>query len=243
MKAIISSLGAVAVAGVLTGCGPADNAATTADRQPLQTWSTQDQEPARQPLPHEQGQPLNNPNAAPGATAPNEGDEVAILETNHGRIVLKFFPEVAPRHVENFKTLARKGFYDGTRFHRVIPGFMIQGGDPNTRNARARETHGMGGPDHRVDQEFNAIPHTRGILSMARTQDPNSAGSQFFITVDRAASLDNQYTVFGQVVDGMDAVDKIVSLPRDGNDNPHPANEAVIKTVRIEKWPVEGVPG
>lgn len=175
--------------------------------------------------------------AAPGATAPVDGDEVAVIETNLGRIVLKFFPEVAPLHVENFKTLSRTGFYNGVRYHRVIPGFVIQGGDPNTIN-KPRETHGTGGPGHKVVAEFNSIPHTRGILSMARTSDPNSAGSQFFICVDRVGSLDNKYTVFGQVVEGMDVVDKIVSLPRDSQDNPLDANPAIMEKVTVETWPL-----
>jgi peptidyl-prolyl cis-trans isomerase B (cyclophilin B) len=188
--------------------------------------------------------------AAPGATAPNEGEEVAVIETNLGRIVLKFFPDKAPKHVENFKALARKGFYDGVRFHRVIPGFMIQGGDPNTIDG-PRHTHGTGGPGHSVPGEMNDIPHTRGILSAARTQDPNSAGSQFFITVARTEFLDPQrdsqgrlipgregYTVYGQVVEGMDVVDKIVALERDPNDNPLDSNPAIMKSVKIEKWPL-----
>lgn len=136
-----------------------------------------------------------------------------------GDIVLKFFPDVAPGHVKNFTGLAKKGFYNGTTFHRVIPGFMIQGGDPNSKNPD-RSMHGMGGPGHKVKAEFNSKPHKRGIVSMARSNDPDSAGSQFFICVADANFLDWQYTVFGEVVSGMDVADKVVGMKRDGNDNP-----------------------
>jgi peptidyl-prolyl cis-trans isomerase B (cyclophilin B) len=136
-----------------------------------------------------------------------------------GDIVLKFFPDVAPGHVKNFTDLAKKGFYNGTTFHRVIPGFMIQGGDPNSKNPD-RSMHGMGGPGHKVKAEFNSKPHKRGIVSMARSNDPDSAGSQFFICVADANFLDWQYTVFAEVVSGMDVADKVVNMKRDGNDNP-----------------------
>ncbi len=136
-----------------------------------------------------------------------------------GEIVLKFFPDVAPGHVANFVKLSREGFYNGTTFHRVIPGFMIQGGDPNSKNSD-RSSHGMGGPGYKVKAEFNSKPHTRGIVSMARANDPDSAGSQFFICVAEANFLDWQYTVFGEVVSGMEIADKIVNMKRDGRDNP-----------------------
>jgi len=136
-----------------------------------------------------------------------------------GTITLQFYPDVASNHVNNFCKLAQDKFYDGCTFHRVIPGFMIQGGDPNSKNPD-RSTHGMGGPGHHVNAEFNAKPHNRGVLSMARAQDPNSAGSQFFICVADAAFLNGQYTAFGEVESGMDVVDRVVSVKRDGNDNP-----------------------
>ena len=144
---------------------------------------------------------------------------VASKGQSLGDIVLKFFPDVAPGHVKNFTDLAKKGFYNGTTFHRVIPGFMIQGGDPNSKNPD-RSMHGMGGPGHKVKAEFNSKPHKRGIVSMARSNDPDSAGSQFFICVADANFLDWQYTVFGEVVSGMDVADKVVGMKRDGNDNP-----------------------
>ena len=154
----------------------------------------------------------------------------AIIETKFGNIELKFFPEVAPNHVSNFIELAKKGFYDGTTFHRVIPGFMIQGGDPNTRDAD-KSRHGMGGPGHQVKAEFNEKPHKRGILSMARAASPDSAGSQFFICVKDSPFLDKQYTVFGEVVSGMDVADKIVNQPRDPRDNPNERIEMKVKII------------
>jgi cyclophilin family peptidyl-prolyl cis-trans isomerase len=154
----------------------------------------------------------------------------AVIETKFGNIELKFFPEVAPNHVNNFIELAKKGFYDGTTFHRVIPGFMIQGGDPNSKNPD-KSMHGMGGPGHTVKAEFNEKPHKRGILSMARSSNPDSAGSQFFICVADAPFLDRQYTVFGEVVSGIEVVDKIVSQPRDKKDNPDERIEMKIKVI------------
>lgn len=154
----------------------------------------------------------------------------AVIETRFGTIELKFFPEVAPNHVNNFIELAKKGFYDGTTFHRVIPGFMIQGGDPNTKDPD-KSKHGMGGPGYTVKAEFNDKPHKRGTLSMARAANPDSAGSQFFICVADAPFLNKQYTVFGEVVSGMDVVDKIVSQPRDPRDNPNERTEMKVKIV------------
>jgi peptidyl-prolyl cis-trans isomerase B (cyclophilin B) len=154
----------------------------------------------------------------------------AIIETSLGNIELKFFPDVAPNHVSNFVELAKKRFYDGTTFHRVIPKFMIQGGDPNSKNPD-RSKHGMGGPGHTIKAEFNDKPHKRGTLSMARAADPDSAGSQFFICVADSYFLDKQYTVFGEVTSGMDVVDKIVSQKRDKNDNPLERTEMKVKIV------------
>ena len=158
------------------------------------------------------------------------GGEIAVIETTLGNIELEFLEDTAPGHTKNFKDLANKGFYDGTTFHRVIPGFMIQGGDPNSKSAD-RSRHGMGGPGYTIKAEFNDTSHDRGILSMARSQDPNSAGSQFFIVVKASHFLDNQYTAFGKVIKGMDVVDKIVNVSRDSNDNP---NEKVeMKSVKL----------
>jgi len=170
----------------------------------------------------------------PAASKPKEKkvQEVAILKTRHGDIVLKFFPELAPKHVESFLKLAKEGFYDHTTFHRVIPGFMIQGGDPNSKDPENRAAHGTGGPGYTIDAEFSDHKHVRGTLSAARSMDPNSAGSQFFIVVADAPHLDGQYTVFGEVVEGMDVVDKIVAEKRDRRDNPL---ERVEITVTVEE--------
>ncbi len=157
-----------------------------------------------------------------------------VIETKFGNIELKLFPEVAPKHVENFLKLAESGFYDGTIFHRVIPGFMIQGGDPNSKGTN-RSNHGTGGPGYFVDAEFNDKPHVRGTLSMARSRDPDSAGSQFFIVVKKSSFLDHQYTVFGEVVSGMDVADKIVSQEKDGRDNPIERIEMTMSVIELDK--------
>ena len=143
----------------------------------------------------------------------------AIIKTSFGNIKFNLVPDIAPETVRNFSQLTKSGFYDGTLFHRIIPGFMIQGGDPNTKNPD-KSTWGQGGPGYNLKAEFNSRSHLRGIVSMARATDPDSAGSQFFIVTSDSTFLDRQYTVFGEVVEGMEIVDKIVNLPRDGNDCP-----------------------
>ena len=158
-------------------------------------------------------------------------DATAVIETKFGNITLRFFPDVAANHVRNFMDLSEKGFYDGTIFHRVVPGFVIQGGDPNTKGTD-RSKYGMGGPGYTLKAEFNSRPHKRGTLSMARSSHPDSAGSQFFITVADVPFLDNQYTVFGEVVSGMDVVDRIVNLPRDRDDGPEERVEMKVKINR-----------
>ena len=142
-----------------------------------------------------------------------------IIKTDFGDIRFSLLPDIAPETVRNFSKLAKSGFYNGTLFHRVIPGFMIQGGDPNTKNSD-KSTWGQGGPGYNLKAEFNSRSHLRGIVSMARSNDPDSAGSQFFIVTSDSTFLDRQYTVFGEVVDGIEVADKIVNLPRDGNDCP-----------------------
>ncbi|MBI2214729.1 MAG: peptidylprolyl isomerase [Acidobacteria bacterium] len=156
-------------------------------------------------------------------------DKVVELETEAGTISLRFYPDVAPNHVRNFIDRTEAGDYDGTKFHRIIPGFVIQGGDPNTRSDDS-STWGTGGSGPGVKAEFNSVHHGRGILSMARSMDPDSARSQFFICVDDADSLDNNYTVFGKVVSGMDVVDKIVAGPKGG-----PRGDMATKPVAIKK--------
>ena len=163
-------------------------------------------------------------------TAVVSAQEIAVIETKFGKIEVQFFKDKAPGHVKNFKDLAKKGFYDGTIFHRVIPGFMIQGGDPNTKSDD-RSNHGMGDPGYSIKAEFNDEPHIRGIVSMARSQDPNSAGSQFFIVVKDAAFLDGQYTAFGKTLSGMTVADQIVNAPRDRRDNPNERIEMKVKVI------------
>ena len=148
-------------------------------------------------------------------------NNTATIETTQGPIKIEFYPDVAPNHVKNFQDLASKGFYDGVVFHRIVPGFVIQAGDPNTKNGNSsKDTWGTGGPGYTINQEFNSIPHERGILSMARTNDPNSAGSQFFIVLNDSKFLDNQYTVFGKVTEGLEIVDKIANSTTNPMDQP-----------------------
>ena len=142
------------------------------------------------------------------------------IQTPHGKVVIALFDDIAPKHAASFRKLAKEGFYDGTTFHRVIPGFMIQGGDPLSRDPSKRNLHGTGGPGYTVEAEFSDLKHERGILSAARSADPNSAGSQFFLMHAKSPHLDGKYSVFGKVVSGMEAVDQIVKEPKDQKDNP-----------------------
>ena len=160
-------------------------------------------------------------------------ENYALIETNKGKMLVKFFPDIAPKHVESFKALIEKNYFNGTTFHRVIPGFVIQGGDPNSKD-NDRFNDGMGGHAGKyfgigdennsetwtVPAEFNEKPHKRGILSMARSQNPDSGGSQFFICVDNVPQLDNNYTVFGEVISGLEVIDKIVNSSTPGTENP-----------------------
>jgi cyclophilin family peptidyl-prolyl cis-trans isomerase len=143
-----------------------------------------------------------------------------VITTNLGNILLEFYPKDAPNTVQNFKELSKRGFYDGLIFHRIVPGFVIQGGDPNTKDNTNRSKWGTGGPGWNIKAEFNKNKHSRGVLSMARSQDPDSAGSQFFIVLKDSSFLDGQYTIFGRVMQGMDIVDKIASLKTDSADAP-----------------------
>ncbi len=146
--------------------------------------------------------------------------ETAVIKTSEGDMILELWTDVAPGHVENFKKLAQKGFYDGTCFHRVIKGFMIQGGDPLTKDEANKSRWGTGGPGHTVKAEFNDKPHVRGVLSMARSNDPNSAGSQFFICHGDPRFLDRQYTAFGKLIQGDDVLEKIATAPTQPGDRP-----------------------
>lgn len=163
----------------------------------------------------------------------NNESKLALLDTAQGPITMEFFPNVAPVHVSNFEKLAESGFYNGTIFHRIVKGFVIQGGDPNTKNSTNMAAWGTGDPGYKIDAEFSNIPHNRGIVSMARSSDPDSAGSQFFIVLNDSRFLDNQYTVFGRVVNGMDVVDKIAALPTIQNDLPQDPNMAKINSIKM----------
>jgi peptidyl-prolyl cis-trans isomerase B (cyclophilin B) len=165
------------------------------------------------------------------AVSNSSADEVAVINTTEGTMVLEFWPDVAPKHVENFKKLAKEGFYDGTAFHRVIKGFMIQGGDPLTKDDSKQAMWGTGGPGWKVPAEFNKKSHVRGVLSMARSQDPNSAGSQFFICHDRATFLDGQYTAFGKLIKGDEVLEKINSTQTGAQDRP--MKKIVMNSVKI----------
>lgn len=186
--------------------------------------------------------------SSPDSAAANQVDQnktetVVVLKTTQGDITLRFFPETSPEHVKNFIELSKSGLYTGTLFHRVIPGFMIQGGDPNSKDDNPNND-GMGGysykgPGTLLDAEFNDIPHKRGILSMARSQDINSAGSQFFIMHQDYPSLNGKYTVFGEVIDGIDVVDRIVNTPRNRRDRPN--TDQRIEEVLVQEWPTTKV--
>ena len=154
----------------------------------------------------------NIPTTATMSTPANT-NEVAVINTTEGEMVIEFWPEVAPKTVENFKTLAKKGFYDGTCFHRVIKGFMIQGGDPLTKDPGKEDVWGTGGPGYQIKAEFNDRSHVRGVISMARSNNPDSAGSQFFLCNGDASFLDKQYTAFGKLIKGDDVLTRISATP------------------------------
>lgn len=157
--------------------------------------------------------------------------EVAIITTSEGTMVVEFWPDAAPKTVENFKTLAKKGFYDGTCFHRVIKGFMIQGGDPLTKDAKMEARWGTGDPGYKVKAEFNDRSHVRGVLSMARSNHPDSAGSQFFICHGDPKFLDRQYTAFGKLIKGDDVLEKIATTPTRPGDRP--VSRMAVESIKI----------
>jgi peptidyl-prolyl cis-trans isomerase B (cyclophilin B) len=165
-----------------------------------------------------------------------ENNEVAVIKTSQGEITLAFWPDVAPKTVENFKTLAKKGFYDGTAFHRIVKGFMVQGGDPLTKDPKLESRWGTGDPGYKIKAEFSDKPHVRGVISMARSSDPHSAGSQFFICLADARFLDKQYTAFGQVIKGDDVLGKLGDTPttRGGSgENSRPVARVGVENIKI----------
>ena len=165
-----------------------------------------------------------------------ENNEVAVIKTAHGEMTIAFWPEVAPKTVENFKTLARKGFYDGTAFHRIVKGFMVQGGDPLTKDPKQESRWGTGDPGYKFKAEFSEKPHVRGVISMARSSDPHSAGSQFFICLADARFLDKQYTAFGQLIKGDDVLAKLGDTPTtrgSGGENSRPVTRVGVESIKI----------
>jgi len=176
------------------------------------------------------------------ATAPAENGagaadaEVAVIRTDTGDMVIEFWPDAAPSTVENFKKLARDGFYDGTAIHRIVKGFMIQGGDPLTKKPEAEPYWGTGGPGYEIKAEFNDRSHVRGVISMARSQDPDSAGSQFFICLGDATFLDGQYTAFGRLTRGDDVLGRLGDTPTltaPGGEQSKPARRVAVESIRI----------
>jgi peptidyl-prolyl cis-trans isomerase B (cyclophilin B) len=166
----------------------------------------------------------------------NSQNEVAVIKTSEGDMVVQFWSDAAPNTIENFKKLARQGFYNGTIFHRIVKGFMIQGGDPNSKDPAKENSYGAGGPGYKIKAEFNDHSHERGVLSMAREPDPDSAGSQFFICLGPVTRLDHQYTTFGKLIKGDDVLEKIGDTPVTRNsmgENSKPTKRVAIDKIDI----------
>jgi len=166
----------------------------------------------------------------------NSSNEVAVIKTSEGDMVVQFWTDAAPKTIENFKKLARQGFYDGTIFHRIVKEFMIQGGDPNSKDPSKEDSYGQGGPGYNLNAEFNDHSHERGVISMARGQDPDSAGSQFFICLGPVHRLDHQYTTFGKLIKGQDVLGKIGEIPVTKNsmgEPSKPTKRVVIESIKI----------
>ena len=166
----------------------------------------------------------------------SNSNEVAVIKTNGGEMVVEFWTDAAPNTIENFKKLARQGFYDGTIFHRIVKGFMIQAGDPNSKDTAKESSYGQGGPGYEIKAEFNNHSHDRGVLSMARGPNPDSAGSQFFICLAPVRRLDGQYTTFGKLIKGGDVLEKIGNTPVERNtqgEMSKPTKRVVIESVKI----------
>jgi peptidyl-prolyl cis-trans isomerase B (cyclophilin B) len=169
-------------------------------------------------------------------TSMNASNDVAVIKTSEGEMVVQFWTDAAPNTIENFKKLVRDGFYDGTIFHRIVKGFMIQGGDPNSKDPAKENSYGQGGPSYKIKAEFNDHSHQRGLISMARSADPDSAGSQFFICLAPVPRLDHQYTTFGKLIKGDDVLEKIGDTPVTRNssgENSKPTKRVVIESIKI----------
>jgi peptidyl-prolyl cis-trans isomerase B (cyclophilin B) len=168
--------------------------------------------------------------------AMNASNEVAVIKTSEGEMVVQFWTDAAPKTIENFKKLAREGFYDGTIFHRIVKGFMIQGGDPNSKDPAKENSYGEGGPSYKIKAEFNDHSHQRGVISMARSSDPDSAGSQFFICLAPVPRLDHQYTTFGKLIKGADVLEKIGDTPvtrNNSGETSKPTKRVVLESIKI----------
>ena len=180
-------------------------------------------------------EPTPTPDMSP-SPSPSPQNEVAVFKTSEGEMVAEFWPDVAPNTVENFKKLARQGFYDGTAFHRIIKGFMAQGGDPLTKDPSKEARWGTGDPGYKIKAEFNKKPHEKGVLSMARSADPDSAGSQFFLCFGKVSQLDGQYTTFGRVIKGDEVLDKLANVPvtsSGSGERSKPVNRVALESVKI----------
>lgn len=186
---------------------------------------------------HAADAPSESKDGAKAAVAASSPKEVAVIKTTEGEMVVEFWSDVAPKTVENFKKLAKDGFYDGTAFHRIVKGFMIQGGDPKTKDPSAEGLYGTGGPGYMIKAEFNSRKHVRGVLSMARSQQPDSAGSQFFICLEPASSLDGKYTAFGKLIKGEDVLMKIGDIPtkmnKYGSEKSVPEKRVGVESVKL----------
>ncbi len=237
MKTIILSSCLVILLGLAAGCKQSykiqDQTRNSASAQPTAGLSAATQVAATT---------ANNAasGTAPGAAAiketPVNTNEVAVIKTAYGDMVVEFWSDVAPKTVENFKKLARQGFYDGTAFHRIIKGFMVQGGDPLTKDASKEAMWGTGDPGYKIQAEFNERSHQRGVLSMARSNDPNSAGSQFFICLGDASFLDRKYTAFGKLIKGDDVLTKLGNTPvvaSGGGEASKPATRQGVESIKI----------
>jgi peptidyl-prolyl cis-trans isomerase B (cyclophilin B) len=168
--------------------------------------------------------------------AVHASNEVAVIKTSEGEMVVAFWSDAAPKTIENFKKLAKSGFYDGTIFHRIVANFMIQGGDPLSKDPAKESRYGSGGPGYKIKAEFNDHPHQKGVLSMAREPDPDSAGSQFFICLAAVSHLDHQYTTFGKLIKGEDVLDKIGAIPVERNgqgERSKPTKRVTIENIKI----------
>ena len=222
----------------MVGCAPTElsDTPTPASESSAKTEPAKTEPEAEKPA---------EPSSAPVPDKPKDGEEVAVVDTDKGKIILMFYPTKAPKHVAQFKKLAKTSFYDGVRFHRCIPGFMIQGGDPNSKDLSKSGVWGSGGytengKEVNVPAEFNDVKHVRGVLSAARSQDPNSASSQFFIMVADNPGLDGQYSAFGKVVSGQEVADEIVKTgDPNNNGSVEPKKAIVVKSIKIVTWPVK----